>query len=236
MTKFAAIPDRSIFIGLGAWVGRLDERTTCAWWADDPNHLKFDQSLLIRTDLSLNPTAYVSGRISLEEIQVDDAPIDGGLTKLGPTWPTGSTINGIWLEQAFYNSLPQRPAFPQPFMSCHDYELTTAIYWTPKARRIERRYWGVHAEITAEQGALALCTIWTPGSSKTQRPAGTWWVDLATQADPLANGLTAIGTGAAPKQGALFIDGSAFRGLKLAGPKIPPWEGGLAIPLSKPTR
>src|SRR5690606_2035543 len=99
----------------------------------------------------------------------------------------------------------------------------------PVGRSIQRRFWGVHAEIAAEQGSLALCTIWAPGTSRTQRPAGSWWIDLATQADPDANGRTEVGTGAAPKQGALFLDALTVRGLALAGPKVPPWQGGQLI-------
>jgi hypothetical protein len=226
-------PTHSVFYGFGAWVGRLDARTSCAWWADDPGDLGFDHGRLIATDLARNPSAYLSGAISIGEIQVDDAPAGGGLTKLGPTWPTGSTINGVWLEARYHEGLPNRPEFPQQFMGCHAYELTTVVYWSPAGRGIARRCWGVHAEISAEQGSIALCTVWAPGTSLRQRPAGTWWIDLATQADPIANGFTAIGTGAAPKRGALFLDAGAVGGLSLAGPKLPPWSGGQSFPLPK---
>jgi hypothetical protein len=226
----ALAPARSVFYGFGAWVGRLDTRTACAWWADDPNRLGFDPGQLIEIDLAKNPAAYLNGSITLEEIQVDDAPGDGGLTKLGPTWPEGSAINSVWLEARFYQRLPSQPELPQRFMSCHDYELTSVIYWAEASRGIQRRCWGVYAEISAEQGSLALCTIWAPGTSLTQQPAGSWWIDLAAQADPIANGLTVIGTGAAPKRGALFLDAGASYGLALAGPKLPPYSGGQLLP------
>jgi hypothetical protein len=116
-------------------------------------------------------------------------------------------------------------------MGCHGYELTTIVEWTPASRGIARRFWGFHAEISAEQGSLALCTIWTPGTSLTQRPAGSWWIDLAAQADPIASGFTTIGTGSAPKRGALFLDALGGRGLNLAGPKIPPYQGEQLLPL-----
>jgi hypothetical protein len=225
-----APPTRSVFHGFGAWVGRLDGRTACAWWADDPNNLSFDAHKLIEVDLARNPAAYLRGSIPIEDLQVDDAPVDGGLTKLGPTWPTGSTINSLWIEATFYNSLPHKPQFPQPFMNCHGYELTTVVEWAPHAPGIQRRFWGVHCEITAERGPLALCTIWTPGTALTQKPAGSWWVDLATHADPTANGFTAVGTGSAPKHGALFLDAPGIRSIAIAGPKSPPWQGGQLIP------
>src|SRR5690606_23496994 len=161
----------------------------CAFWADDPNNLKFDHGQLITVDLARNPAAYAAGTISFEELEVDDAPGDGGLTKLGPIWPTGSTINGVWLESTFYDKLSNRPPFPQPALGCHAYELTTVVDWDVAGRRIQRRFWGCHAEISSEQGSLALCTIWTPGTViSRQPPAGTWWLDLAAQADPIANG------------------------------------------------
>ncbi|HWU85647.1 MAG TPA: hypothetical protein VN253_00120 [Kofleriaceae bacterium] len=214
-------------------MGRLDARTACSWWADDPNNLGFDQDRLITVDLAKNPAAYLAGSISIADLQVDDAPCDGGLTKLGPTWPTGSTINGLWLESTFYDNLKNRPEFPQRFMSCYPYELTTAIYWAPASKGITQRFWGYHAEISSERGTLALCTIWTPGTAMTQKPAGSWWLDLATQADSIQNGLTTVGVGAVPKQGALFLDAVAARGLGLAGPKLPPWAGGQSIPRPK---
>jgi len=228
-----ATPARSVFYGFGAWVGRLEARTRCSFWADDPNDLGFDDKQLIAVDLSRSPAAVLRGEIAVADVQVDDVPCDGGLTKLGPTWPTGSTINGVWLASTFYEGLAIRPQFPQPFMSCRDYELTTAIYWSDTGAGIARRFWGCHAEISSEQGPLALCTIWSPGTSQAQRPAGSWWLDLTTQADPIDNGLTAIGVGAAPKQGALFLDAGVARSLNLSGPKVPPWSGGQSIPLAE---
>jgi hypothetical protein len=136
----------------------------------------------------------------------------------------------VWLEASFHSKLPTPPPFPQSFMDCEAYELMTAIYWSV-GREIARRVWGFHAEITAEHGSLALCTIWTPGTSRSRRPAGSWWIDLGAQADPIANGLTAIGVGPAPKVGALFLDAHAARSLALAGPKLPPWAGEQSIPL-----
>jgi hypothetical protein len=229
-TTKPSTPTRSTFHGFGAWVGRLDSRTACAWWPDDPNQLGFDRKQLIEVDLAKNPAAYLSGAIKLDEIEVDDAPPDGGLTKLGPTWPTGSTINSVWLEAGFYKRLASPPPFPQPFMGCHAYELTSVLEWPASPRGAPRRFWGVHAEISAEQGTLALCTVWTPATSARHAPAGSWWIDLAAQADPIANGLTAIGTGSAPKRGALFLDATAFRGLAMAGPKLPPLQGGQLVP------
>lgn len=226
-------PTRSVFYGFGAWVGRLDARTSCSWWADDPNNLNFDPSQLITVDLARNPAAFANGSIPVEDIQIDDAPCDGGLTKLGPTWPTGSPINSVWLESNFYSKLPNKPPFPQRFMSCYPYELTTVVYWAQGSKGIAQRFWGYHAEITAERSTVALCTIWTPGTAMTQRPAGSWWIDLAAQADSIQNGFTAIGVGTAPKQGAVFLDAFAARGLGLAGPKLPPFMGGQSIPLPK---
>lgn len=224
---------KTVFYGFGAWVGRLDNRTTAGWWADDPNNLAFDATQLIKTDLSQNPSAYLAGKIKFDEIIVDNPPDGGGLTKIGPTWPIGSTINSVWLESQHYHAMKRKPPFPPPYMNCNDYELTTVAYWTLGAKDIARRFWGYHAQITNEQGSLALVSIWTPGTSRTRQPVGSWWIDLATDADPIHNGFTTIGVGAAPKTGALFLNAIAARGLALFGPKMPPGTGGQSTPLPK---
>jgi hypothetical protein len=225
---------RSVFYGFGAWVGRLDGPTACAFWPDDPNNLGFDPARLIAVDLAKNPAAHLAGSITRAQIQVDDAPARGGMTKIGPTWPTGATIGGVWLEAQFYGQLANKPVFPQPFINGRGYELTTAVDWGSGAPSIARRYWGLHCKITGEQGTLALCTLWTPGTSRTQPPAGTWWIDLATQADPIANGLTTVGVGGAQKEGALFLSADTVRNLAIAGPKLPPYLGASPIP-AQPT-
>src|SRR5688572_31985095 len=95
---------RTITCGFGSWVGQQTGLTTCSWWPQDPATLNppFDATKLITNDLSKNLQAVRNGQITVAQIQVDDAPANGGETKIGPTWPTGSTINGNWLEKTKY--------------------------------------------------------------------------------------------------------------------------------------
>jgi hypothetical protein len=226
---------RSIFFGFGAWVGQQTGLTTCGWWAKDPATLNppFDTTKLIASDLAKNPQAVRNGQLAPPYIQVDDAPVHGALTKIGPTWPTGSTLNSCWIEAAKYNALA--PAVKPPRigygMACREYELTTVTYWAGPL--INRRFWGFYAEITSEQGQQALCSIWPAGKSLVpgQQPAGSWWVNLATQAHPIEAGFTQIGVGVgSPKQGALFLDAPTAGNLHLSGPKLPPTMGHDPIP------
>lgn len=222
---------RSIFFGYGGWVGLQSGPTTCSFWPDDPTQIQWDARLLIPVDLALNPEAVRAGRVRADAIQVDDKPSDGGLTKLGPTWPTGSTINGVWLESNYYGSLgAARPPRVPRYMQCREYELTTVLYWDgPLAGR---RFWGCHAEITAESGSTATVSIWPAGRSlvPNQQPAGSWSLDLAAVGHPIEPGFTEIGVGSAPKVGALFLDAKTVSALALAGPKLPPTLGGTYFP------
>ena len=55
----------------------------------------YDASKLITNDLAKNPQAYRNGTITLANVQIDDAPTNGGLTKIGPTFPGGTMTSGM---------------------------------------------------------------------------------------------------------------------------------------------
>ncbi|MGN6109906.1 MAG: hypothetical protein ACTHU0_32665 [Kofleriaceae bacterium] len=158
---------------------------------------------------------------------MDDRAGDGGNTRIGPTWPTGSTINTVYLEATFWEKLPptSRPSRTPKGGDCHDYELTTVLYWSgPLA---PRRFWGFYAEITAVKGTMALVTIWPAGRSqvKGQTPEGSYWIDLDL-AHPIEPGFTEIGVGPNdPKRGALFLDTGTVGNLHLTMGKHPWWLG-----------
>ncbi len=221
---------RTITYGFGSWVGSQTGLTTCGWWPQDPNTLNppFDQTKLISSDLSKNLQAVRNGQITLAQVQVDDAPVHGGDTKIGPSFPTGSLLNGCWLEKGDYDALPvakKPPRIPSD-MQCRDYELTSVWYWS--GTLANRRFWGFHAEITAEQGTSALVSVWPAGKSLEagQPAAGSWWLNLPNVAHPIEAGFTAIGTGLSnPKQGALFLDAPTRVSLGLSGPKLPKSAG-----------
>jgi hypothetical protein len=227
---------RSIFYGSGGWVGVQTGLTTCSFWANDPADpsVAWSPNLLIPVDLSKNPQGVRDKSIKADEIQVDDKPANGGLTKIGPVWPIGSTINGVWLESNFWGSLgaKQPPRVPA-YMDCRDYELTTVLYWnTPLANR---RFWGFHAEITAETGSTATVSIYPAGKSLAPgvQPAGSWPLDLAMVAHPIEPGFTTIGVGANPKSGALFLDAPTVSALALSGPKVPKSLGAVLYPTAR---
>jgi hypothetical protein len=231
-------PARTITYGFGSWVGQQTGLTTCGWWAQDPNTLNppFDANKLISSDLSKNLQAVRNGQISIAQIQVDDAPVNGGETKIGPTFPNGSLINGCWLEKGDYDALPssKKPPRVPADMQCRDYELTTVWYWS--GALANRRFWGFYAEIVQEQAGLANVSVWPAGKSLEpgQGPAGSWWLNLTTVAHPLEAGFTTIWTGLGnPKQGALFLDAPTRLNLGLAGPKLPRGAGHSVVPRTR---
>lgn len=224
---------RSIFYGSGAWVGVQTGLTTCSFWPNDPTDpsVGWQQSLLIPIDLSKNPQAVRDKSIAIGDILCDDKPANGGLTKIGPLWPIGSTINGVWIEKAYWDSLgTKQPARVPKYMDCRDYELTTVLYWD--GALAGRRFWGFHAEITAESGTTATVSIYPAGKSTATnvQPAGSWPLDLAMVAHPIEPGFTQVGVGANPKSGALFLDAPTVSALALSGPKIPRSLGAVLYP------
>lgn len=228
-------PSRTISYGFGAWVGTQTGLTTCGWWPKDPATLNppFDNSKLINSDLAKNLQAVRNGQITTGQIQVDDAPVNGGETKIGPTFPNGSLINACWLEKGDYDALAaaKKPPRVPADMQCREYELATVWYWS--GALANRRFWGFYAEITAEQGTSALVSVWPAGKSQEpgQGAAGSWWLNLPNVAHPIEAGFTQIGTGLQnPKQGALFIDAPTRLNLGLSGPKLPKGQSSNSIP------
>jgi hypothetical protein len=111
-----------------------------------------------------------------------------------------------------------RPPSPPDGMAAFPYECMTAVYWPHlDDPRAGNRYAGHYAQILAEQGTHAHVAVYPPGRS--QAPGATpvtLWIDLAAadQCDAGPGSLTTIGTGHAPKHGALFL----FSGHPCAAP------------------
>ena len=128
------------------------------------------------------------------------------------------------LEQGYWTSLPAKGIAQPPRLTpqdqCRDFELTSLLDWDAN-----RRFAGFFAQIAQVQGTLALCTIWGAGTSLVpgQAPAGTWWLDLAASADPVANGFTTVAN--AGDSGALFLDAATIARIPVPGPKKPPSTG-----------
>lgn len=206
---------RCVFIGTGGFLGRIDGETRCGFWVDEPVDHGFDPALLIHVDLARTPTAAARKEIGWHEVQVEDcyAGPNGtiGGTSLGPRWPELHLSGAIYLEQSFAEALPAalRPPCPPDGMDAHPYECMTAVYWPQTSDpRAGNRYAGHHAEILREEGTIAHVAVYPPG--KSLAPAVTparMWIDLASpdQCDAGPDSLTTIGTGDAPKCGALYL-------------------------------
>lgn len=204
---------RCIFVGTGGFLGRIESETRCAFWADEPVDHGFDPHRLITVDLARTPA--VAGEIGWDDVEVDDCFTGPnghvGGTTLGPRWPEIRLDGAVYLERRFIESLPPtlRPPCPPRGMTGRVCEYTTTVYWPHITDpRAGRRYSGHYAEVLEERGSLARVAVYPPGSS--ERPHArplTMWIDLASpeQCDAGRDSLTEIGTGAAPKRGALFL-------------------------------
>lgn len=206
---------RSIFVLTGAFLGRIDSATRCAFWSDDPTDHDFDPQRLIEIDLARNPSAAAAGIVRWGSVEVDDCysgpnGVLGGTT-LGPRWPELGLMGAVSLELTFIESLPAslRPSCPPANLPGRTYEYTSAVYWPGTSDvRSGYRYVGHHAEILEEQGSLAYVAAYPPGrSAQPSVQAVKMWVDLSSpdQCDAGPDSLTTIKTGAAPKSGALFL-------------------------------
>jgi hypothetical protein len=230
-------PSRSVFYGFGAWVGQQTGTTSCTWYPQDPVTLapQFDPNKLIPNNLAANPNAHLTKAMPITDIQVDDAPPHGALTRLGPTFPNGLMIQSLWMEATHYNALAanKKPARIPSDFACRDFELTTVLYWSgPLANR---RFWGFYVEINSEAAPSALVSIWPAGKSLDagQGPALSVWLDLSVQCHPIEASFTTVGCGAGAKKGALFIDAPTVISLGLGGPKLPKATGNELYPSTR---
>jgi hypothetical protein len=222
---------RTTFYGFGAYVGSIRGLTECAWWDDDPvTTYKFSQAALVPVDLAMNLSAARAGKIGWADIQVDDHRQDGGLTTIGPMFPTGSVIGACWLTEQYWEKLPNKPP-RQPASApddAYDYELTSYQYYDGELD--DRRFYGFHARVVQTKGSVSQVEIWAGGTGKIRNraPQGVWWLDLGTVAHPVAKGATQIA--AASSAGALFLDAHTMHSLRLAAPKKPPQFGECEYP------
>jgi hypothetical protein len=206
---------RCVFAGTGAFLGRVESETRCAFWPDEPTQHGFDPSLLISVDLSRTPSAAADGAIPWDAVELDDAYTGaaGDLqgNSLGLRWPELQLYGALFLEQSFVRQLPEaiRPACPPKLLGGRPYEHTTVLYWPHvDDPRAGRRYAGHQAEILDERGTLVRVAVYMRGASDrpASRPARVW-IDLADpeQCDGGPDSMTTIGVGTGAKTGALFL-------------------------------
>jgi len=206
---------RSVFVGTPGYLGRVAGLTRCGFWAQDPEEHGFDADRLIDVDLACTPSAAQAKEIDWDEVQVDDC-FSGpngtvGGTTIGPRWPELRLTGGVYLERDFAARLPAaaRPSCPPLGADGRDYEFMTEVFWPHAADpRAGVRYAGHHAEVIDERGTLAKVAVFPPGRSLDPIASPVvMWIDLASseQCDAGPGSLTTIGTGDAPKNGALFL-------------------------------
>jgi hypothetical protein len=216
------------FHGLPAWVGAIHSPTICDWWNGDPVQLSWDRSLLYTVDLARTPSAASAGHITVAQIEVDDHTRSGGRTTIGPLWPGGTAIGACWVSDSYLaragtKAPPGAPAGANPL----NYEHTTVHYFDGEQNN--RRFHGFHANVLQVHGPLSLVEIWNPGTGAgSGKPAGSWWLDLAADADPNTPPL------APGKPAALYLDAAKVNHIALFSPKLPPFVG--AFPFPAPPR
>jgi hypothetical protein len=226
---------RSIFYALGAFVGSVDGLSACGFWATDPTRT-YDPTKLIHIDLAKNPAAAFAGSVPWNQVNADDHTTAGGLTQIGPRFHDppgfGTFCAGVYMDEIFYGNLSSalRPAFP-PISTYNNrsYEFMAAVYQSGAQQGT--RYVGFHAKILQESGPTAQVQVWDGGTSLGGgAPRYTGWIDLSkldtVDAYTTAGGLTGIGVGALPKEGALYIENGKRITYQLLVPKLPPGAHG----------
>jgi hypothetical protein len=218
-----------IFHAFSAFVGQLTGRTTCLFWPGDPSEKQIDWDLdkAFAVDLSKTPSAARAKKIKWEDVEVDDHSINGGLTTIGPLFPGGTLIGGVWLHDQYMKKIGLATSSkPQ---HAHDHELRCVVYNGDK-KFGDRRFQGFHARVVgapAKAGSQQVrrLQVWDAGHAKAKGEAAMWWVDMEDASD---TNESTVGSKSAPLEGSLYLD-VAKKGALLAGggngPKIPPAQG-----------
>lgn len=206
------------FYGLPAWVGAIHGPTECEWWEHDPGQRQWDRSLLHRVDLAKTVSAALAGKIPVSQVEVDDHATQGGRTTIGPRFPGGTMIGAIWVSESYLAA--NRLTAPG-----HEFQLVQYF----DGEQQNRRFYGFQASVLQTQNHLSLVQLWHPGTGAANaKPAGTWWLDLGTSADPNAS------PPGAGQPAPLYLDAQAASQLVMTDPKIPEGIGTLPFPAVPP--
>lgn len=218
---------RSVFYGVGAFVGSITGPTTCAFWPDDPVKLKWDPKLLVQVDLANNPESCRQGKIAPGQVEVDDFAGygTGGLTRIGPMYPGGAVLGTVYLEDSRCGALGAN----DPRKAPNAYEWATVVYYDgPLAGR---RFHGFNGTVHKATGNLALVSLAPRSAGAGSAPSGTYWLDFAAHVHPADPALPSI-TPTPGAVGAVYIDVRAGGGggIGFDPPKNPRYLGGVAAP------
>ncbi|MBV8760078.1 MAG: hypothetical protein JO257_22495 [Deltaproteobacteria bacterium] len=226
---------RSVFYGVGAFVGSITGPTTCAFWPDDPKTLNWDLTKLVKVDLANTPEACRQGKINPAQVEVDDFAGygTGGLTRIGPMFPGGATMGTVYLEESRAAKIPGDPT-----TAPRSYEWMTVVYYD--GALAGRRFHGFHAVVQKPgPGQTALVSLYPRGTSAVpgQVPFGTFWLDFGVHVHP-ADGSVPLIPPTAGSHGAVFIDTKASGGgvSPFDSPKTPRYIGGVVAPETRRVR
>lgn len=223
---------RSVFYGVGAFIGSITGPTTCAFWPDDPNKLKWDPTLLVKVDLANNPEAVRQCKIAQADVDDFAGYGSGGLTRVGPMFPGGATMGTLYLEESKCAAL----GVNDPTKGARAYEWMTVVYYD--GALAGRRFHGFHGLVQNVIGNVAMVSLWARGTSAVagQGPMGTYALDLSAHFHP-SDGTVPMIPITKGTQGALFIDAKAGGGVSTFDtPKTPKWAGGVPAPEGRRVR
>jgi hypothetical protein len=220
---------KHVFHAFNGYVAQVTGRTSCLFWTDDPSDkaIDWDIKLAYPVDLAMNASAARLGRIPWDQVQVDDHSINGGLTSIGPLFPGGTVIGGVWLHEQYMNKIGLATSSkPQ---HAHDHELRCIVYCGDK-KFGDRRFQGFHARVVgapAKAGTQQMrrLQVWDAGHAKAKGDAAMWWVDMEDAAD---TNESTVGSQSAAMEGSLYLDVGKRAALLAGGgngPKLPPAQG-----------
>src|SRR3569623_1809358 len=223
---------RSVFYGVGAFIGSITGPTNVAFWPDDPAKLKWAQDRRVQVDLANNPEAVRQGKLAQADVDDYFGYGTGGLTRVGPMFPRGSVLGPLYLEAPRCGDCGAQDPTKDP----RKYEWATGGYYDgPMAGR---RFHGFHGSVVNVNGGMALISLWARGTSAVAAgPMGTYWLDIANHLHPDDKSLPAVAL-AKSSQGGVFIDSKAGGGgeTTIDSPNNPKWTGGVPAPESRRVR
>lgn len=207
-----------VYLGTGAYVGKIDGETTCSFWPTDPISIGFDQAQLIAIDLAKTAESAAAGTIAYTDVHTEDSK-----RTFGPRWPLGPGFYGrVYVREAYAAG---RVPNPPRGASGRDYEFKLVIYRAGTGdARAGRRYQGVHVEIGATGSGGSQVDIIGPGTSLTANPIKRRVVVDLNNTDhvcPPPSGAQA----SSGNPGQLFVSSDIVMTAVPSWPKLPPGTG-----------
>ena len=216
-----------VFHAFAAYVGAVHGQRQVSFWIDDPSsgNIAWNAGALKKVDLAQTPSKALAGGCSWQDVDVDDFTLHGGLTTLGPMFPGGATIGGVWLSESYM----KRNGLDESMKPGHAFghELRMVLYVDSSGKKVTR-YQGFHAKVLTPhgQGRFTQLKVWNAGAGKAKGHAITVAVDLDDISDTGESAMTR--SSGAGDEGSLYVDydkKTVYLAGGGTGPKIPPAAG-----------